>query len=211
MTAVIYWIRRILVAWRDWLTPQHALPKPVMQYTDPSGQQWAFPPDYMDATAIDNGQNDVWKREMRFAFWRFQNGFIASGMFSLRDMGLSIHDADLKSKDALFPVSTDLACACRRLGFQRLVRATGLLTDPDVSEYQLGQFWKANEIAARNLADAVYACNLETAQSLHHEFATVDQTFALFTLGPINGHVDQPPMRPFVPVGSPPVASVTGR
>ena len=208
--------RRFLAAWRNWINPEPStlLEKPPLVYIDPLGQGWTRPPDYQDATAADEGQNDVWKRDLRFCLWRYTNDMTEPGTFSLRDAGLSKY-ADFRDKGPLFPVGSDLACACRRLGFARLARATGL----GVAAHEIADFHRKNDAAVRVEAEAQYARNLETAKTWtsHAAFThdTVEQTISMFTLGPIGAHADAVPMRTFVPVGEteaagPAVASVTG-
>jgi len=212
-------LRRFLAAWRNWINPVPLLPdvKPPLVYTDPHGQGWTRAPDYQDAEAPDDGQNDVWKRELRFSMWRYVNGLVEPGTFSLRDAGLSKY-ADLRSKGPLFPLGGDLACACRRLGFARLARATGVFQHGDLfdSDTVIAAFYSENEAAVIIEAEAQHARASATAANWNEAargpfaFDTIEQTIALYTLGPINGHADAPPMRPYSLTIAPPVADVTG-
>lgn len=210
MQRLIALIARLLAAWRNWINPVPLLEKPPLVYTDPNGQGWTRSPDYQDAEAPDDGQNDVWKAEMRMAMWRYVNGHVGSGAYSLRDAGLSTHAADIRGKGPLFPLGTDLACACRRLGYVRLAMATGLFerSHRDDIESVLAGFYDENEDAVRVEAEAQYARNLVTLANWNENrgpftFDTVEQTISMYTLGPVDGHSEAPPMRPFVPRAAP--------
>jgi len=201
--------RSMLVAWRNWLNPSPLLEKPPLVYVDPNGQGWTRSPDYQDAEAPDDGQNDVWKWEMRFAMWRYVNGYTGAGSYSLRDAGLSPH-ADIRGRGPLFPLGTDLACACRRLGYVRLAMATGLFdrSHRDDTESVLAGFYDENEAAVRAEAEDQHARNVATHANWNENrgpftFDTVEQTISMYTLGPVDAHANVPPMRPFVPRAPP--------
>lgn len=71
------------------------------------------------ASATDEGQHDIWKRELALVIWRF----IAGPKVPLARRWFDLDGEIGVPHGPVFPLHTDLANACRRLGVRRLGRA----------------------------------------------------------------------------------------
>ena len=168
--------RRLGAAWRALVAPsvpvetvpsppepeaeeEEPEPRPPMVYFQ-DGVGYTEAPDYLEAWSPDKGQHDLIKMDMRLAMWRYQNGHHGAGVVDVHAAGAS-YRPESRYVGALFPVTPDLAEGSRRLGYSRLVAATGLR----VSAESEAEFWSTNEETAKAFAAVNYAANAKTAAS----------------------------------------------
>lgn len=183
-------------------------PEPVPEPTlEPASEPFVLPRDSHLPTAVDCGQHDVWKRQMRLDLWRFLHGKHAAGLIDLREVGLRSPSKGagecVDFHSALFPLKPDACAASRRLGFRRLCVATGLAhseNDPELSE-----FYAAHNAAARAEAERAFAVNKATAQSWPEArgpfvYDSVEVTLSILALGPFDGpeHYDVSSLPPLI-------------
>lgn len=93
--------------------PPFPLPADVAWQASPQARARYFP------QAVDEGQHDIWKREIALVIWRFLAGpdvMVARGWCDL-------DGAAPQASQPLFPLHTDVVSAARRLGLGRLVHA----------------------------------------------------------------------------------------
>lgn len=171
--------------------------KPPIRYTDPDGVGWRAPPDWHEPYTPDEGQHDMWKREMRLWLWRMRTGHEASRC-NLKDAGIAVRD-QWQNAGFLLPAGSELASAARRLGFLRLARAaTG--EDPQWGTDELRMYYDRHQAAARALAQELYTGNAERAKTWDtvargpFNFDSEETTFSMLDFGSFMAD-------PFVPDG----------
>jgi hypothetical protein len=162
------------------------LPRPALVY-EHEGVGYTRSPDHLEAWAVDEGQFDLIKLDMRAALWRYQHKLTAPCMMDAYAAGVA-YRPETRSYGPLFPVSPDLAEGSRRLGYARLVAATGLTVSADTE----ASFWSDNEETVRAVAIERHAKNAATAEKwpVHmgkFAYDTEAQIIASLTLGDPDG------------------------
>lgn len=142
------WLLRHIPPACRWSEPPNL---PPIVYTDESGVGWTRAPDYQEAWSEDIGQHDTWKREMRLAYLRWTRKEYDMGGADLRDYGLSASPRRVPIPP-LFPLHTQLAEACRRLGFMQLF----ISANPDATAEDANRMWEEQEAVAQETADTRY-------------------------------------------------------
>jgi hypothetical protein len=167
---------------------------PPIVYVDRDGVGWTRHPEWLLGEYPDEGQHDIWKREMRVFLWRALHGPEEAGSMNIRVVGL---EDRLETIPTLFPVGQQLAEASQRLGFMRLARAAM----PEIADADLLKVHAKHEQAVKAEADRRHAHNTKTAETwpTHagpFHFDSREQTIALLTLGPPNGKPNNAPLNP---------------
>lgn len=174
---------------------------PPIRHVDADGTGWRAPPDWHEPYQPDEGQHDMWKREMRLWLWRMATKHEESRC-NLRDAGVTVRD-QWQNAGVRLPAGLDLAMACRRLGFLRLAQAAM----PEASPSFLASCWEQHEAAARAQAAAQYARCAEIAKTWDPVtrggpfiFDTEEQTHAMLTFGAFDEPPAVPPGRTLQPL-----------
>jgi hypothetical protein len=174
---------------------------PPIRHVDADGTGWRAPPDWHEPYQPDEGQHDMWKREMRLWLWRMANHHEALRC-NLRDAGITLRD-QWQNAGALLPAGMDLAMAARRLGFLRLAQAAM----PNASPSFLASCWEQHEAAAKAQAADQYARCAEVAKTWDpvtrggpFRFDTEEQTLAMLTFGAFDVPPTVPPGREVQPL-----------
>lgn len=195
-------LRGLYYRWRfgasDEPAPQNpAQPQPPTVFVDDSGVAWPRHPDYQNADKPDEGQHDVWKKDLRIALWRFLNDRTTPGVLNLEPLGFGRRS---ESVPVLFPVGEQLAQKCRTLGFFNLAKASM----PEATLDELNRFHAANEQAVQVEAQARFERTSATAKSWDatrmgyaYTAPTFQETVQALTLGPFTGASDSAePLQP---------------
>lgn len=184
-------------------------------YYDSKGQGYIRDPDWMKATAVDEGQWDDLKRQMRIALWRARHGLPETvDALDMRPIGVAFRPLALPSHvklaslrmspetvPALYPFDTGLTRGCKELGFVRLARAAM----PDAPDAFLRQVYDANAAGILANAEAMQARNLATKANPPPGFnletfryETVEEIVALWAAGDYDRPdlADCPPLYP---------------
>lgn len=158
------------------------------RYISPDGAEYvlfARPADYQDADKPDDGQHDVWKKDLRIALWRSIHGPVQPGLMDMSPLGLGRRSEQVP---VLYPFGEQLAGECRKLGYLNLARAAM----PEASDDEIQQAYHNNAQAVRD--EAARRAQLNAATSASWDTArmggrfspeTEDQTIASLSLGPL--------------------------
>lgn len=193
--------RAYLYLLRHW---RYLFPAPQPQidfsYYDGNGQGYIRDPDWMKAPAVDEGQWDDLKRQMRIVLWRARYGLPETvDAIDMRPIGVAFRPVALPSHvklaslrpnpetvPALYPFDIGLTMGCRELGYLRLAR----VAMPDAPEELLRRVYDANEAGILVNAEVMQARNLATKANpppgLDPEkfvFETVEQIVSLWDIG----------------------------
>lgn len=193
-TKILAYFRSIYYRWRF----SAPVERPRELYVDESGVSWPRHPNYQDPDQPDEGQHDVWKKDLRIAIWRFQHSLYAPGSINLEPVGFGRRS---EAVPHLFPLGEQLAAKCRTLGFLNLAKAAM----PEATEYDLRKFQEANEQAVRDEAQARYMRGLRTQETwdpvkmgYSFEAPSVQETIQSLTTGPFVGATET--AEPLTPV-----------
>lgn len=194
--------RLIALVLRYWRYLYPAPPPKQIDFTyyDSKGQGYTRDPDWMKATAVDEGQWDDIKRQMRIALWRARHGLPETvDALDMRPIGVAFRPLALpnhvklaslrpspETVPALYPFDTGLTLGCKELGFVRLA----LAAMPDASDAFLRQVYDANAAGILANAEAMQARNLATKANPPPGFdvdtfryETVEELTALWSIG----------------------------
>lgn len=131
--------RRLLATIRLYWVVIFGRRKPAIDFAHygPDGIGYLRPPSWTRAGAVDEGQWDIVKRQLRISLWRIRYGLpeVAHGL-DVRPIGVAIRPPHLpphvklaKIEDVteyvptLWPFGPDIAAACREHGFVRLAQS----------------------------------------------------------------------------------------
>lgn len=205
----------VLRYWRYFYPAPPAPPK-AFAYYDNQGNGHIRNPGWLLAGAPDEGQWDGMKRQMRIVLWRAQHGLpMEAGTLDMRPVGVALRPLHLRSDvkladinelpeevPALYPLSGDLASACREHGFMRLAIAAM----PDARYTLLRAVHEAHEAAIRADAARRQEQNLATQANpplgmnlAKFRFETEEQVIAMLTLGALD-RPDLEQAAPLVPL-----------
>lgn len=160
----------------------------VPEYVTPEGDAYtlfAHRPNYHDADQPDEGQHDVWKKDLRIAIWRYLHGTPEPGTLSLAPLGLGPRTERVP---VLFPLGEQLAEVSRKFGFLNLAEAAM----PEAKREQLVEFYQQNAAAVRVEAAERCARNAATGETWDESrmgrtftFDSESQVIRALSLGPL--------------------------
>lgn len=169
------------------------------RYASSDGAEYvlfARPADYQDADKPDEGQHDIWKKDLRIALWRTIHGPAEPGFMDMSPLGLGKRSEQVP---VLYPFGEQLAGMCRKLGFLNLARAAM----PEATEDQIRYAHSRNEIAIKEEATRRAQLNAATLASwdaarMGGRFSpeTEDQTVSSLSLGPFQNPPGVAPLKP---------------
>lgn len=111
-------------------------------YVDQNGVAWPRHPDHQNVDQPDEGQHDIWKKDMRIFLWRALWGPEEPGVMALEPLGFGRRT---ETVPVLYPVGEQLAAQARKFGFPNLARAAM----PEITEAQILNIYHRNEVAVR--------------------------------------------------------------
>ena len=157
--------------------------EPLQLYIDENGVPWPRHPDHQNADQPDEGQHDIWKKDMRIFLWRTIHGPEQAGSMPLAALGFGRRSEVVP---VLFPVGEQLAAQSRKFGFLNLACAAM----PEATPEQLRWAYERNEIAVLEEARVRRVRNERTAATwdvarmgYDHQYEEEAQTIAQLTLG----------------------------
>jgi len=181
----VKWIPRLILAMTAWV--RRSLTPTKFVWVSPSGVGYMQRPDWQEAHSPDQGQHDWVKRALRIWWYRISNNTGGSaGSLHLSVVGLGTEYINVP---VLMPLGPDIAIACRRLGFSRLMRAA----NPTITDEEIAATHSMHELAVTGEAERRYTVNMETLSGwdearMRFPFVFEDrsQTIAMLTVGALD-------------------------
>lgn len=169
-------------------------------YYDKAGVGHIRSPTWSRVGAIDEGQWDGMKRQMRIVLWRVLHKLPPeAGQLDMRPVGVAYRPIKLpmhvkmaalddcaEAVPVLFPLGADLAAACREHGLARLAAAS--MPDAPMGLFEFVH--QLHEAASQIEAERRYAANMATKENPPRDldpatfvFDTVAETMAMLAAG----------------------------